>query len=169
MSNFSESNDSSFGDPPTTSEEGVEMMSFKFEPFRIPPSVQVGNCRLITDYKKISVIGEGAFSKVFKAKDNKTDKLVALKKLRIEEKNLEGMPINYLREIMVLQDLDHENIVKLYEVVVGRSFESTYLVLEYCPFELSKVLDDDEAKRLIDHSHIKAIYTTIIWWVDLSP
>ncbi|GBO09693.1 putative cyclin-dependent kinase 9, partial [Araneus ventricosus] len=33
----------------------------------------------------------------------------------------------------------------------------TYLLLEYCPYELSKIVDDEVAKTKIDQTHIKCI------------
>lgn len=39
------------------------------------------------------------------------------------EKEKDGMPISGVREILLLKNSEHENIVKLLEVVVGRSLE----------------------------------------------
>ena len=55
-----------------------------------------------------------------RARDKSTNEIVALKKIRmIQEKD--GMPISGLREILLLQQCEHENIVALKQVVVGRS------------------------------------------------
>jgi len=55
---------------------------------------------------------------VFRARDKQTGDIVALKKLKLdEEKN--GFPITALREIYSLMNCQHENVVRIREVVVG--------------------------------------------------
>ena len=57
-----------------------------------------------------------------RARDSRTDEIVALKKMRMEnEKN--GVPTSGLREMHLLLNLRHDNIVELREVVVGRSLD----------------------------------------------
>ena len=48
----------------------------------------------------------------FRARDIADDQIVALKKVRME-KERDGMPISSIREISILFDLKHENIVEL--------------------------------------------------------
>lgn len=57
-----------------------------------------------------------------RARDTKSDKIVALKKVRMEHEK-DGLPISGLREIAVLLFCRHENIVQLKEVVVGRNLD----------------------------------------------
>ena len=47
-----------------------------------------------------------------RARDIADDQIVALKKVRME-KERDGMPISSIREISILFDLKHENIVEL--------------------------------------------------------
>ena len=44
----------------------------------------------------------------------------------------DGLPISSLREIMLLSELEHPNIVAILDVVVGRSLDSIFMVMEYC-------------------------------------
>ena len=37
-----------------------------------------------------------------------------------------------MREIQSLMDIEHENIVRLFDVVVGRRIDQIFLVMEYC-------------------------------------
>ena len=62
-------------------------------------------------YEKIEKIGEGTYGIVYKAKDNVTGELVAVKKIRLENEE-EGMPSTAMREISILKELKHPNIVK---------------------------------------------------------
>ena len=45
--------------------------------------------------------------------------LVALKKVRLENEK-EGFPITAVREIKILRQLNHENVVKLKEIVTDK-------------------------------------------------
>jgi cyclin-dependent kinase 10 len=58
------------------------------------------------------------------------------------EREKDGLPISGLREINLLLNLRHDNIVRLKEVVVGRSLESIFLVMEYCEQDLASLLDN---------------------------
>ena len=72
--------------------------------------------RCIDDFNIIAQIGEGTFGQVFKAKDSATDEIVALKKVRADHEK-EGFPVSAVREIKILRQLKHENIVNLKEIV----------------------------------------------------
>lgn len=54
----------------------------------------------------------------------------------------EGLPISGLREIQILLACRHENIVRINEVVVGRSLESIFVSMEYCEQDLASLLDN---------------------------
>lgn len=77
-----------------------------------------GKCRSVEDFEKLNDIEEGAYGWVSRAKDSATGKVVALKRLKMDNAN-DGIPVTGLREIQTLMACDHENIVKLQEVVVG--------------------------------------------------
>jgi cyclin-dependent kinase len=53
---------------------------------------------------------------LWQAKDKKTGELLALKKIRLEAED-EGIPSTAIREISLLKQLQHPNIVRLYDVV----------------------------------------------------
>lgn len=95
-------------------------------------------------YEHLSKVGAGTYGEVHKAR-SKTDpnQLVALKKIK-DERETEGFPITALREISILQQCDHPNIVKLLDVVTAKATPgdgakkktATYLVFEYMNHEL---------------------------------
>ena len=62
-------------------------------------------------YQKIEKIGEGTYGVVYKAKNRLTGELVALKKIRLEAED-EGIPSTAIREISILKELQHPNIVR---------------------------------------------------------
>ena len=67
--------------------------------------------RFVCDYEKIEKIGEGTYGVVYKARNKITGKLVALKKIRLDSEE-EGVPSTAIREISLLKELKHPNIVK---------------------------------------------------------
>ncbi|XP_036246059.1 cyclin-dependent kinase 10 [Molothrus ater] len=54
----------------------------------------------------------------------------------------DGMPISSLREITLLLQLQHPNIVELKDVVVGNHLESIFLVMGYCEQDLASLLEN---------------------------
>ncbi|KAI0241559.1 Cyclin-dependent kinase 10, partial [Lamellibrachia satsuma] len=82
----------------------------------------LGRCRSVTEFEKLNRIGEGTYGIVYRARDTKTDEIVALKKMRMENEK-DGIPISGLREINILLNLRHKNVVELKEVVVGTSLD----------------------------------------------
>lgn len=62
-------------------------------------------------YQKIEKIGEGTYGVVYKARDRNSGQVVALKKIRLESEE-EGVPSTAIREISVLKELYHENVVR---------------------------------------------------------
>ncbi|XP_019856007.1 PREDICTED: cyclin-dependent kinase 9-like, partial [Amphimedon queenslandica] len=78
-------------------------------------TVNLPYCPEVGKYEKLTKVGQGTFGEVFKAKDRKTGRLVALKKVCMENEK-EGFPMTALREIRILQLLQHNNIVNLVEI-----------------------------------------------------
>jgi len=62
-------------------------------------------------YEKIEKIGEGTYGYVYKARDQTTGEVVALKKIKLENED-EGVPSTAMREISILKELNHPNIVE---------------------------------------------------------
>ncbi|KAH6841121.1 kinase-like domain-containing protein [Chaetomium sp. MPI-CAGE-AT-0009] len=104
-----------------------------------------GRSRSVENYDKLNDIEEGAYGWVSRAKEIATGKVVALKRLKIDPKDRGGLPVTGLREIQILKDCDHRNVVKLREVVVGDDtsrIENIFLVLEFLEHDLKSILED---------------------------
>ncbi|XP_074045341.1 serine/threonine-protein kinase ULK2 isoform X4 [Macrotis lagotis] len=81
------------------------------------------------EYSKKDLVGHGAFAVVFKGRHRKkTDWEVAIKS--INKKNLSKSQLLLGKEIKILKELQHENIVALYDV--QELPNSVFLVMEYC-------------------------------------
>lgn len=90
-------------------------------------------------YEKIEKLGEGTYGIVYKAKDNLKGEIVAIKKIRLENED-EGMPSTAMREIAILKELSHSNIVQLKDVSYTPSEKKLSLVFEYVEMDLKKFL-----------------------------
>lgn len=91
------------------------------------------------DYEKIEKIGEGTYGVVYKAKDLRTNEIVALKKIRLETEE-DGVPSTTIREISLLKELsNHPNIVKLIDVI--HQEQKLFLVFEFLDHDLKRYLD----------------------------
>ncbi|KAF7056058.1 hypothetical protein CFC21_063513 [Triticum aestivum] len=89
-------------------------------------------------YEKVEKIGEGTYGVVYKARDRATNETIALKKIRLEQED-EGVPSTAIREISLLKEMQHGNIVKLHDVV--HSEKRIWLVFEYLDLDLKKFMD----------------------------
>ena len=91
-------------------------------------------------YQRLEKVGEGTYGIVYKAKDA-AGNLYALKSIRLEAED-EGIPSTAIREISLLKELRHPNIVKLCDVV--HSERKLTLVFEFVDRDLKKVLEEHE-------------------------
>ncbi|KAG5860615.1 cyclin-dependent protein kinase [Encephalitozoon hellem] len=96
-------------------------------------------------FQKLEKIGEGTYGVVYKARERNTDRIVALKKIRLENEN-EGIPATTIREILLLKNLKHSTIVELSDVIYNNN--KMYLVFEYVELDLRRYLDkmNDEGR-----------------------
>jgi cell division cycle 2-like protein len=78
-----------------------------------------GKCRSVENYDKLNDIEEGTYGWVARATQLATGKVVALKRLKLDFGDRSGLPVTGLREIQILRDCKHRNVVDLEEVVVG--------------------------------------------------
>lgn len=103
-------------------------------------------------YAIVSQVGEGTFGRVYKAKNTVTNTYVALKRIRMEAEK-DGFPVTAMREIKLLQSLRHNNVVKLYEMMVSRG--TAYMVFEYMDHDLTGVLS--QSQFTFTPAHLKSL------------
>jgi serine/threonine protein kinase len=85
--------------------------------------------RVITHYEIFEKIGEGGMGVVFKARDLRLDRIVAVKMLPDNKFAGPSLRERFLREARTASSLNHPNIVTIYEV---ESSEGSHLiVMEY--------------------------------------
>lgn len=105
------------------------------------------------DYIKIEKIGEGTYGVVYKGRNKKTNQYVALKKIRLESEE-EGVPSTAIREISILKELQHPNIVSLLDVLLQES--KLYLVFEFLQMDLKKYMDSIPSGKFMDKELVKS-------------
>ncbi|EJW78505.1 CMGC/CDK/CDC2 protein kinase, partial [Wuchereria bancrofti] len=88
---------------------------------------------IFNDYGQLEKIGEGAYGIVYKAIDLQSQETVAIKMVRLEYEE-EGIPVSSLREITLLRELKHPNVVYLGRVILDVSY--IFLVFEYISMDL---------------------------------
>ncbi|PIK40212.1 putative cyclin-dependent kinase 14 isoform X4 [Apostichopus japonicus] len=89
------------------------------------------------DYKKICLLGEGSYAKVYKATNKVNGGVVALKEIRLQTD--EGTPFTAIREASLLKDLKHANIVCLHDIIHTKS--NLTFVFEFVQTDLSTYLE----------------------------
>lgn len=110
-----------------------------------PEVTQIGN------YQIIKEIGEGAFGKVYLANHVLLNVQVVLKCGLIDDPNI-------VREVYYHRQLQHKNIVKLYEVI--KSERHLWMALEYC--EGSELFYYIYEKRRLEYHETKNLFNQII-------
>ncbi|KHN85653.1 Cyclin-dependent kinase 16 [Toxocara canis] len=97
---------------------------------------EIGFGKLET-YEKLEKLGEGTYASVYKGRSRLTDKFVALKEIRLEQE--EGAPCTAIREVSLLRELRHANVVTLHDIV--HTERMLTLVFEYVDRDLKQYLD----------------------------
>ena len=109
-------------------------------------------------YQILEKIGEGAYGKVYLAKDTKNNREVAIKKMKLTSLE-EGVPISTLREISLLKEMNFVNVVKLFDVIHLES--RIVLVFEYVKTDLKKLVQDHGNKGLPKKKYKSLMYQLI--------
>ncbi|CAE8630481.1 unnamed protein product, partial [Polarella glacialis] len=81
----------------------------------------------------VEKLGEGTYGKVYKAVNRLTREVLALKKIRILYEE-EGVPATAIREVSLLKECDHPNVIRLHEVISLPT--ALYLVFEHLDMDL---------------------------------
>ncbi|KAL8692343.1 MAG: hypothetical protein Q9224_003978, partial [Gallowayella concinna] len=118
------------------------------------PAPEWSPCRHVDNFEKLNHIEEGSYGWVSRAKEVATGEVVALKKLKMENRN-DGFPVTGLREIQTLMASKHTNIVKLREVVMGDKLDDVFLVMDFLEHDL-KTLQEDMVEPFLP-SEIKTL------------
>lgn len=146
--------------------EQSELSGFSGSRPKCETTVQSFTLREHASYEDLSIIGNGAYGTVYKAKDKSSGQIVALKKVRVPLTD-DGLPMSTLREIAVLKSLEryeHPNIVRLLDVCQG-----DYLHLPSGDGEQSERLDRGLTLWLVFEHVERDLASYIANYRDSSP
>jgi serine/threonine protein kinase len=103
------------------------------------------------NYKVVGKIGEGGFGEVLRAVDSRNKRTVALKKIFVRRAE-DGIPVGVWREAACLRQINHPNVVGMYEFFAHGS--SVVLAMECLDCSLADILRS--ANRPLGESRVKA-------------
>ncbi len=104
-------------------------------------------------YKIGKKLGEGSYGEVYLSTDKKTNKKVAIKVVPKNKSHINESNPDIVNEIEILKNLEHQNIVKIYEFFEGKKY--FYIVTEYCnEGNLKRKIDQKEFITEIDAAAI---------------
>ncbi|EGT33496.1 CBN-CDK-1 protein [Caenorhabditis brenneri] len=87
----------------------------------------------LDDFTKLEKIGEGTYGVVYKGRNRRTNAMVAMKKIRLESED------EAIREISLLKELQHPNVVGLEAVIMQEN--RLYLIFEFLAYDLKRYMD----------------------------
>lgn len=114
-------------------------------------------------YIVLQLLGRGTYGEVYKIKDPENNQEYALKKSKLENDS-QGVSANSLREITILRNINHDNIVKLHTLEVNE--KNILLCLEYCEYDLDKYWNTRYSNSSPDLRTIKKIMYQILLGMD---
>ena len=106
---------------------------------------------------KKELLGKGTYGSVLRYTNPVTDRSVAIKKIKMLEN--EGIPSTALREMSIISQCDHPNLVKLLNYNISN--ESILLAYEYFPYDLKNFLESFGSNKNYDQEIIRTIYNKV--------
>lgn len=97
-------------------------------------------------------LGEGTYATVYKGKNRSTGETVALKEIHLDSE--EGTPSTAIREISLMKELKHENIVGLWDVI--HTDNKLMLVFEFMDKDLKQYMDNHGKNGALDPPIVKS-------------
>ncbi|GJV10920.1 cyclin-dependent kinase E-1 [Tanacetum coccineum] len=113
----------------------------------------------LQQYDLIGKIGEGTYGLVFLAKiKSNRSKSIAIKKFK-QSKDGDGVSPTAIREIMLLREINHDNVVKLVNVHINHMDMSLYLAFDYAEHDLYEIIRHhrDKVNQAINQYTVKSI------------
>ena len=113
----------------------------------LPPYLpSIFGCRSVEEFHCLNKIEEGTYGVVYRARDKKTNEIVALKRLKMEREK-EGFPITSLREINTLLISQHQNVVHVREIVVGSYMDKIFIVMDFVEHDMKALMETMRQKE----------------------
>jgi len=113
-------------------------------------------------YKKLKFVGEGSFARVYKVRDKKNSAIMALKCIQKAGKS-EAEIEKLMQEIVILQSLSHQNIIRIVEWFDNDKDNEICVVTEFAEKgELFKIINHKHGTKKLSESDIKIIAKQLV-------
>jgi cyclin-dependent kinase 7 len=111
-------------------------------------------------YEKIKHLGEGQFAHVYQARDTITGDIVAIKKIKLaSRKEMEdGIDRSAIREIKLLREIEHDNVIWLRDVIGHR--KNIQLVMDFMETDLEVLIRNLDVT--LTSGHVKNIMLQLL-------
>ncbi|KAJ7075116.1 kinase-like domain-containing protein [Mycena belliarum] len=104
------------------------------------------------NYIQLEKLGEGTYATVFKGRSKTTNEIVALKEIHLDAE--EGTPSTAIREISLLKELKHINILRLHDVIHTET--KLILVFEFCEQDLKRYMDQHGNRGALEPNTVRS-------------
>ncbi|KAI3400971.1 hypothetical protein diail_1179 [Diaporthe ilicicola] len=118
--------------------------------------------RHLSSFQQLEKLGEGTYATVFKGRNRQTGEFVALKEIHLDSE--EGTPSTAIREISLMKELKHENIVALHDVI--HTENKLMLVFDYMDGDLKKYMDTKGDRGALQPMLIKSFMYQLLKGID---
>ncbi|KAG6005504.1 negative regulator of the PHO system [Claviceps maximensis] len=115
-----------------------------------------------SSFQQLEKLGEGTYATVFKGRNRQTGELVALKEIHLDSE--EGTPSTAIREISLMKELKHENIVALHDVI--HTENKLMLVFEFMDGDLKRYMDTHGERGALKPVTIKSFMYQLLRGID---
>ncbi|KAF7534364.1 hypothetical protein G7Z17_g13371 [Cylindrodendrum hubeiense] len=115
-----------------------------------------------SSFQQLEKLGEGTYATVFKGRNRQTGELVALKEIHLDSE--EGTPSTAIREISLMKELKHENIVALHDVI--HTENKLMLVFEFMDGDLKRYMDTNGERGALKPVTIKSFMYQLLKGID---
>lgn len=116
-------------------------------------------------FEFLEKLGEGSYGKVYKVYDNLRREVVALKKVKFHSERYQGVPQSSLRELAILKELNHMNIIRLEDIIGSRdASHEIFLVFQMADHDLRRYQHNH--KYSLPRYRIKTIMLGLLKGVD---
>lgn len=127
------------------------------------------------DYEYLKALGKGAYGRVDAIQHKTSGKKFAKKTMEFTDLAEGGIPSNAIREVSLLKELDHPNIIKVEEVIYSRP--KLHLIMEFMETDLKKYIEDNKPLPLTEIQRImylilqgvSAMHSSRVIHRDLKP
>jgi negative regulator of the PHO system len=108
--------------------------------------------------EKHEKLGEGTYATVYKGRSRTTNEVVALKEINLDAD--EGTPSTAIREISLMKELRHVNILRLHDVIHTET--KLVLIFEFCEQDLKRYMDTHGDRGALDLRIVQSFMSQLL-------